>query len=91
MIARGGWGDNDHECTTWYDPHRDQEAIDRSLWWVLSQSMHTAPSAGDVTLLPKVLDAAERFESLADSEQAEVMAEQRPPLPEPKLAIVPAA
>ena len=91
MIARGGWGDNDHECTTWYDPHRDQEAIDRSLWWVLSQSMHTASSVGDVTLLPKVLDAAERFESLADSEQAEVMAEQRPPLPEPKLAIVPAA
>ena len=91
MIARGGWGDNDRECTTWYDPHRDQEAIDRSLWWVLSQSMHTAPSAGDVTLLPKVLDAAERFEELADSEQAEVMAEQRPPLPEPKLAIVPAA
>ncbi len=34
--------------------------IDRALWWVLSQPMHTAPSAGEVTLLPKGYDAAER-------------------------------
>ena len=48
MIARGGWGERERECTTWYDPHRDQEDIDKALWWVLSQPMHTAPSTGDV-------------------------------------------
>ena len=91
MIARGGWGDRERECTTWYDPHRDREDIDAALWWVLSQLMHTAPSAGDVRLLPKVLSAAERFKLLDKDEQAEVIAGQRPPLPEPALGIPSAA
>ncbi len=90
MIARGGWGGRDRECTTWYDPHREQEDIDKALWWVLSNPMHTAPSAGDVTLLPKVLDAAERFSPLSDEEMARVVSSQSPPLPEPALAILPA-
>ena len=37
------------------------EVIDRTLWWVWFQLAHTAPSAGDVTLAPMVLDAVERF------------------------------
>ena len=90
MIARGGWGERQRECTTWYDPHRDQEDIDRALWWVLSQPMHTAPSTGDVNLLPKVLDAAERFRPLGADEQETVVEAQHPPLPEPRLAILPA-
>ena len=88
MIARGGWGGRERECTTWYDPHREQPDIDRALWWVLSNAMHTAPSAGDVTLLPSVLDAAERFTRLNEEEMAQVVSNQRPPLPEPALAIL---
>ena len=91
MIARGGWGERERECTTWYDPYREQEDIDRSLWWVLSQSMSTAPSAGDVTLLPKVLDAAERFSALNADQQSEIVNSQSPPLPEPRLGIPAAA
>jgi len=87
MIARGGWGDRERDATTWYDPHRDQEPIDRALWWVLSQQMHTAPSAGDVTLIPKILDAAERFSPLNSEDQEAVIASQNPPLPHPELAI----
>ena len=87
MIARGGWGNREKETNTWYDPHREQEQIDRSLWWVLSQPMHTAPSCGDVHLLPKVLDAAERFALLSESEQEDVEATQYPPAPLPALAI----
>jgi aryl-alcohol dehydrogenase-like predicted oxidoreductase len=90
MIARGGWGEGGRDHTTWYDPHRQQEAIDRALWWVLSHPMHSAPSSADVTLLPKVLDAAERFRPLSAPERQEVVASQRPPLPEPLLAIPPA-
>jgi aryl-alcohol dehydrogenase-like predicted oxidoreductase len=91
MIARGGWGDRARECTTWYDPHREQEDIDRALWWVLSQPMHTAPSAGDVTLVPKVLDAAERFTPMSQAEQEEAVELQHPPLPEPGLGILAAS
>jgi aryl-alcohol dehydrogenase-like predicted oxidoreductase len=90
MIARGGWGDRERDCTTWYDPHREQDEIDRALWWLLSQPVHTAPSAGEVGLLPKVLDAAERFERLDSAEQESAIAAQQPPLPEPALAIRPA-
>ena len=91
MIARGGWGDGEKQTNTWYDPHREQEDIDRSLWWVLSQPMHTAPSCGDVNLLPKVLDAAERFAPLSLEQQEDVASSQRPPMPLPALAIPSAA
>ncbi len=91
MIARGGWGDGEKQTNTWYDPHREQEDIDRSLWWVLSQSMHTAPSCGDVNLLPKVLDAAERFAPQSQSQQEQVVMAQHPPSPLRALAIPPAA
>ena len=91
MIARGGWGDGKKETNTWYDPHREQDDIDRSLWWVLSQPMHTAPSCGDVNLLPKVLEAAEKFVPLDASGLQNVAEGQRPPNPLPALAIPPAA
>ena len=52
--------------------------------------MHTAPSSGDVNLLPKILDAAERFKKLAPEEQERIVAMQRPPMPEPRLGILPA-
>ena len=87
MIARGGWGAGARDCHTWYDPHREQADIDRSLWWVLSQPMHTAPSCGEVSLLPKVLDAAERFAPMSEREQAAAIAAQNPPRPHPELAI----
>ena len=65
MIARGGWGGGERQTNTWYDPHREQSDIDASLWWVLSHGVHTAPSCGEISLLPKVLDAAERFSPLS--------------------------
>ena len=88
MLARGGWGDREQDTSTWYDPHREQPEIDKALWWVLSQPIHTAPSAGEVTLWPKVLDAAERFSPLTATQQEEVIAGQQPPLPEPGLGIL---
>ena len=91
MIARGGWNGGERDCHTWYDPHREQADIDESLWWVLSQPMHTAPSCGEISLLPKVLDAAERFRALSAAEQEDVVARQRPPMEHPALAIPAAA
>lgn len=91
MIARGGWDGIEKDCHTWYDPHREQADIDRSLWWVLSQPMHTAPSCGEISLLPKVLDAAQRFHPLSEAEQEEVVESQSPPVEHPALAIPAAA
>ncbi|MEC8890537.1 MAG: aldo/keto reductase [Chloroflexota bacterium] len=87
MLARGGWGKMTPDCGTWYDPFRDQESIDTALWWQLSQPIHTAPSCGEISLLPLVLDAADRFNKLSFEEQERSIASQVPPRPEPKLAI----
>ena len=87
MLARGGWGSKIPDCGTWYDPFRDQESVDTALWWQLSQPIHTAPSCGEISLLPLVLDAAERFNRLSFEEQNRVIASQIPPRPEPRLAI----
>ena len=91
MLARGGWGGREREINVWYDPHREQPDIDRSLWFVLSQPVHTAPSTGDLRLLPRILEAAERFRPQTETEQTEAIAAQRPPMPEPGLAIDAAA
>lgn len=87
MLARGGWGGREKALNTWYDPYRDQDEIDKALWWQLSQPIHTAPSTGEPSLLPRILDAAERFRQLSASEQEAVMKSLHSPMPEPMLAI----
>jgi aryl-alcohol dehydrogenase-like predicted oxidoreductase len=62
-IARGPWATTERSHTTWYQPLQAQADIDRAVHWVLG----TLPSgfintAGDLALLPRVLEAAERFE-----------------------------
>ena len=57
--------------STWYEPLRAQGDIDAATWWVLGRPDAFVITAGDVELLPQVLDAAERFERPpADAEMA---------------------
>ena len=88
MLARGGWGDSTPDCTTWYDPHRTQEEIDASLWWLLSQPIHTAPSTGEITVLPKILNSAERFYPLTKQEETQAINRQKTAIKEPRLGII---
>ncbi len=73
-IARGGWGDQPHSHSTWYEPLTEQGAIDKAVHWVLGREGVFLNTVGDITLLPKVLNAASRFERRpTDAEmQAEV-------------------
>lgn len=73
-VARAPWEDRPREYTTWYRPFDDQPTIDRAVGFVLSQPVTTLCSAGDVTILPKVLAAAERFRPQSDGEQADLLA-----------------
>ena len=68
-VAKEPWGDRERTTTTWYKPFEDQESIDRCVHFVLSQGITALASAGDVGLLPKILDAADRFQPLAEGEQ----------------------
>lgn len=60
-IARGPWAAADRSHTTWYQPLQQQEQIDLAVHWVLGRPGIFLNTAGDLALLPRVLDAAARF------------------------------
>ena len=61
-IAMRPWMGRDHTRTTWYEPLEDEPDIDLAVWWVLGRPGVFLNTVGDVGLLPRVLDAAARFE-----------------------------
>ncbi len=61
-IARRRWR-GVKTANTWYEPLVEQEAIDLAVHWVLDEPRVFLNSAGEVRLLPSVLDAAARFRS----------------------------
>jgi predicted aldo/keto reductase-like oxidoreductase len=73
-LAKDPWGDRPKTDATWYEPFADQAMIDQSVAFNLSQSVTTLCSTGDVTILPKFLDAAERFRPLAPAAQERLVA-----------------
>ena len=60
-IARGPWAAAERTHATWYQPLERPQDIDRAVHWVLGRPGIFLNTAGDLGLLPKVLDAASRF------------------------------
>src|ERR1700736_726157 len=60
-IAYRPWSGRPRSATTWYQPLEDQASIDLAVHWALGRPGIFVISSGDVNLLPKVLDAAERL------------------------------
>jgi aryl-alcohol dehydrogenase-like predicted oxidoreductase len=68
-ITLGPWEEKEHTHQTWYEPLSEQGDIDLAVNYVLARDGVFLNTAGDVTLLPRVLDAAERATAApADSE-----------------------
>jgi aryl-alcohol dehydrogenase-like predicted oxidoreductase len=61
-LTRAPWGDQPHTRNTWYRPFEEQADIDLAVHWVLGEPNLFLNSVGDIHLLPRVLEAAERFE-----------------------------
>lgn len=76
-ITKRPWQSPNHNYRTWYEPFDSQAEIDKSLWYVLSQGVTTAPMASDASLWPMLLDAAERFQPMNAEEQAVAVTEAR--------------
>lgn len=78
-FARGPWQGELAEkrekrpYSTWYKPFDNQADIDKCLWFALSQDVTTVASACDARLVPKIIDAAERYRELAADEQKELI------------------
>jgi aryl-alcohol dehydrogenase-like predicted oxidoreductase len=68
-ITRGPWGDHKPTANTWYEPLTDQDAIDIAVSWVLGRDGVFLNTVGDIHILPKVIDAAERFTRRPSDEQ----------------------
>lgn len=71
-IARHLWGDRPRNYATWYQPLTDPQDIERAVHWVLSQSRLFLNTAGDISLLPHVLEAASRRNTI-DPQETESM------------------
>lgn len=76
-IARRPWDDRPRTANTWYQPLAEQGAIDKAVHWVLGHPTVFLNTAADIHILPKVLDAASRFEARpSDAEMDELLAEK---------------
>ncbi|MDQ3810269.1 MAG: aldo/keto reductase [Chloroflexota bacterium] len=60
-LAYRPWSGRPRTTTTWYQPLEDQRDIDVAIHWALGRDGIFVITAGDVELLPRVLDAAQRF------------------------------
>jgi len=76
-LASRRWDGREKTAATWYEPLREQADIDLAAHWVLGRPEAFLLTSGDVELLPKLLDAAERFESRPSEEQMREMAERQ--------------
>jgi aryl-alcohol dehydrogenase-like predicted oxidoreductase len=72
-IARGPWATGDRTHATWYQPLEAQADIDRAMHWAIGVPGVHLNSAGDLTLLPRILDAAGRFERRPSDEEMTTM------------------
>ena len=70
-LAYKPWEGRDKTASTWYEPLQDQADIDLAVSWVLADPQVFLLTTGDVDVLPKLLDAAERAgERPSDEEMA---------------------
>jgi aryl-alcohol dehydrogenase-like predicted oxidoreductase len=73
-ITRAGWGDHPQTRNTWYEPLEDQADIDLAIHWVLGEPAVFLNSVADIHLLPRVLDAAHRFQRRPSEEEMKALA-----------------
>lgn len=70
------WGSHPQTRITWYRPLEEQADLDKAVHWVLGVEGLFLNSAGDVHILPKVLDAAERFTAPPTDAEMEALVER---------------
>jgi aryl-alcohol dehydrogenase-like predicted oxidoreductase len=80
-ISLAPWNGRAQTAATWYEPLREQADIDLAVHWVLGRPDVFLNTVGDVSVLPKVLDAAERFTSRPADEAMDELLSRRELIP----------
>lgn len=75
-IAYKPWLGREHTHATWYEPLQEQQDIDIAVHWVLKQPGIFLNTVGDINLLPRVLDAASRFQAGPSDEDMKTLVER---------------
>ncbi len=73
-IAYKNWRDQEHTKSTWYEPLQEQADIDLAVHWALKRPGIFLDTVGDLTLLPKFLDAASRYQEGQEPDDKEMQA-----------------
>lgn len=77
-VTKGPWAEKPRTRRTWYEPLEAQEDLDLAVSWVIGQEGIFLNTAGDVNLLPKVLDAASRHrERPSDSRMSKLVNDRK--------------
>jgi len=75
-ITRSPWNDMQQTRTTWYRPLEDQADIDLAVHWIFGNPQVFLNTAGDIHILPRILDAAQRFETRPSDQQMQDLVER---------------
>lgn len=76
-ITLGPWNEKEHTHGTWYEPLSDPADIGRAVNWVLGRPGTFLNSAGDLTLLPHVLEAATKLGQRPGDAEMETLVKKR--------------
>ncbi len=72
-IAQAPWNERPKTHTTWYEPYHTPIAVQEAINFVLSQDVTGVCMAGDVTVIPMILQACQQFSPLSEVEQSVLM------------------
>jgi len=75
-ITRSAWKDVQQNRTTWYRPLEEQADIELAMHWVFGNPQVFLSTAGDINLLPIVLEAAHRFVSRPEDHQMQALSQR---------------
>jgi predicted aldo/keto reductase-like oxidoreductase len=76
-LAYRPWEGRPKTASTWYEPLTEQADIDLAAHWVLGNDQVFLLTTGDVNVLPKLLDGAERYSERPSDEQMAQLVETR--------------
>ncbi|MBN2386251.1 MAG: aldo/keto reductase [Anaerolineales bacterium] len=75
-LTHSPWGNMPQNRTTWYRPLEEQADIDLAVGWVLGNPQVFLNMAGEVALLPHMLEAARRFQRRPSDGEMDALAER---------------
>src|SRR3954471_3704697 len=76
-LAYRPWEGRPKTASTWYEPLTEQADIDLAAHWVLGNEQAFLLTTGDVNILPRLLDAAERFQERPTDDEMRNLTEER--------------